>query len=151
MNTTVVADAATLIAAADIFTEAFQPIKSLQGLTCAFTLQAHSRSLLEKCENSLGLDSSKPLMSVLLLNWWKNASDDEVVIRTFRDALGKIDEDATKKGTAVPYRYMNYAYSFQDPIGSYGQEEKRRLQEVSEKVDPERLFQKGVPGGFKLS
>ena len=151
MNTTVKADAATLIAASEIFTEAFKPITEVEGLTCAFTLQAYPRSLLEKCENSLGLKAEDgPLVSILLLNWWKNASDDEVVIRTFKDVVRRIDEDAGKRGTAVSYKYMNYAYGFQDPIGSYGEDERRKLQEVSRKVDPEGVFQKGVPGGFKL-
>lgn len=64
MNTAVKADAATLIAASDIFTGAFQPPKSLEGLTSAFTLQAYPVSLLEKCDDSLGLDAAQgPLMS----------------------------------------------------------------------------------------
>jgi hypothetical protein len=151
MNTTVKADAATLMAASDIFTAAFQPLKSLEGLTCAFTLQAYPTSLLRKCDNSLGLDASNgPLVSILLLNWWKNKADDEVVIQTFKKVLEKIDVDATSRGTAVPYRHMNYAYSFQDPISSYGKEMREKLCEVSRKYDEERLFQKSVPGGFKL-
>lgn len=46
--------------------------------------------------------------------------------------------------------YMNYAYTSQDPIGSYGEENKAELQRVSNRYDPQGLFQKGVPGGFKL-
>lgn len=151
MNTTVKADAATLIAASDIFTAAFQPIKHLEGLMCAFTLQAYPVSLLEKCDNSLGLDAANgPLMSVLLLNWWKNEEDDDLVIATFKSVLEKIDEDAAGRGTAVPYKYLNYAYNFQDPIKSYGTAAHQKLREVSAKYDAEGFFQKGVPGGFKL-
>jgi hypothetical protein len=151
MNTTVKADTATLIAASEIFTAAFQPIKSLEGLTCAFTLQAYPKSLLEKCDNSLGLRAADgALMSILLLNWWKNASDDDLVIQTFKRVLEQIDEDASKRGTGVPYKYMNYAYNFQDPISSYGEVEHQKFREVSAKYDAEGLFQKGVPGGFKL-
>ncbi|KAF1973838.1 FAD-binding domain-containing protein [Bimuria novae-zelandiae CBS 107.79] len=151
MNTTVAADAATLTAASDIFTAAFQPLKDLEGLTCAFTLQSYPRSLLSKCtNNSLGLDASTPLMSILLMNWWKNAADDERVIQTFKQVIEKIDADAEQRGTAVKYKYMNYAYSFQDPIRSYGEEEMGRLREVSGRFDAEGVFQKGVLGGFKL-
>ena len=46
---------------------------------------------------------------------------------------------------------MNYAAPFQDPIGSYGKENKSRLQASSKKYDHEGLFQKGVPGGWNLS
>lgn len=151
MNTTVKADAATLVAASEMFIEAFQPLKGLDGITCSFTLQAYPKSLLEKCDNSLGLDAADgPLMSILLLNWWKNASDDELVISTFKKVLEQIDEEAKKRGTSVPYKYMNYAYDFQDPIKSYGEEMQEKLREVSEKYDKEGMFQKGVPGGFKL-
>ncbi|KAF2106111.1 hypothetical protein BDV96DRAFT_591461 [Lophiotrema nucula] len=151
MNTTVKVDAATLIAASDIFTKAFQPLKALDGITCAFTLQAYPVSLLKKCDNSLGLDASNgPLMSILLLNWWKNKDDDDLVIETFKCVLEKIDEDATSRGTAHPYKYMNYAYSFQDPITSYGEDHHKKLRDASMKYDPEGLFQRGVPGGFKL-
>jgi len=151
MNTTVKADVATLLAASEIFTAAFQPLKDLEGLTCSFTLQAYPVSLLKKCNNSLGLDAGHgPLMSILLLNWWKNKNDDNLVIGTFRKALDRIDEDAASRGTAVPYKYMNYAYDFQDPISSYGAENYEELLEVSRKYDAAGLFQNGVPGGFKF-
>jgi hypothetical protein len=152
MNTTVRADAATLIAASDIFTAAFQPLKSLEGLTCAFTLQAYPKSLLKKCGNSLNLDAANgSLVSILLLNFWKSESDDNLILKTFKNVLEKIDEDAASRGTAVPYKYMNYAYSFQDPISSYGKDMHKKLREISGKYDAEGLFQRGVPGGFKLS
>jgi hypothetical protein len=151
MNTTVKADVATLLAAAEIFTAAFQPLKSLEEITCSFTLQAYPVSLLRKCNNSLGLRAEDgPLMSVLLLNWWKNKEDDDTVIETFKKALERIDEDATNRGTAVPYKFMNYTYSFQDPISSYGNDNVQKMLEVSKKYDPEGLFQQGVPGGFKF-
>lgn len=151
MNTTVKADAATLMAASEIFTAAFQPLKSLEGITCAFTLQAYPVSLLRKCDNSLGLDAAGgPLVSILLLNWWENKDDDDLIIQTFQGVLEKIDEDAASWGTAVPYKYMNYAYNFQNPIASYGSALHAKLREVSKKYDVDGFFQKGVSGGFKL-
>lgn len=152
MNTTVKADVSTLLAASEIFTAAFQPLKPLEGITCAFTLQAYPVSLLEKCDNSLGLDAANgPLMSILLLNWWKNKDDDDLVIKTFQSVLERIDEDAASRGTAVPYKYMNYAYNFQNPIASYGPELHETLREVSKKYDADGLFQTEAPGGFKLA
>ena len=151
MNTTVKADAATLIAASEIFTAAFQPLKSLEGLTCAFTLQAYPVSLLKKCDNSLGLDAaSGPLMSVLLLNWWKKKADDDVVIQTFKEALLKIDADAASRGTAVAYKYMNYAYSFQKPIASYGAALHEELRKVSNRYDVDGLFKRESLAGSSL-
>jgi len=39
---------------------------------------------------------------------------------------------------------------FQDPIVSYGKVNKGKLREVGGKYNPEGLFQKSVPEGFKL-
>ncbi|XXH06062.1 hypothetical protein Hte_012507 [Hypoxylon texense] len=155
MNVTVKADAATLQAATDIYTAAITPLQSCQGLTSSLTFQPYPVSLLEqsiaKGGNSLGLNPSDgPAVSVLLLNYWQEKSDDDRILTVMKDALEGIRAQAVGKGTALDYVYLNYAAGFQDPIGSYGAENKKRLQEVSKKYDPEGLFQKGVPGGFKL-
>jgi len=47
--------------------------------------------------------------------------------------------------------YLNYAAPWQKPITSYGQANKNFLQSVSKEYDPNSLFQKAVPGGFKLA
>lgn len=82
--------------------------------------------------------------------YWKNKSDDEKVFQVMNLTLQKIKDDARAKNQTVKYEFMNYASSFQDPIDSYGAENKLKLQDASKKYDPEGLFQKAVPGGFKL-
>ncbi|KAI0000601.1 hypothetical protein F4779DRAFT_622508 [Xylariaceae sp. FL0662B] len=79
-----------------------------------------------------------------------NKNDDSQLIGVGKALLNKTEADSAVRGLAVAYKYMNYAFSFQDPISSYGPENKRLLQEVSKKYDPEGIFQKGFPGGFKL-
>ncbi|KAJ0116703.1 FAD-binding domain-containing protein [Diaporthe amygdali] len=155
MNTTVKADVATLKAASEAYLAALEPLKQCEGITCSLTLQPYSTSLLEKSAsqggNVLGLDAIEgPLVSILALTWWKNKADDEKIVGTFRKVIETIDQDAASRGTAVPFKYMNYAWDFQDPIGSYGEENKAFLQRVSKTYDPEGFFQKAVPGGFKL-
>ncbi|OTB02353.1 hypothetical protein M426DRAFT_74692 [Hypoxylon sp. CI-4A] len=121
MNTTVKADIPTLQAASDAYMAALGPLKPLEGITCSLTFQPYPVSLLGKCDNSLGMTAADgPLVSILLLTWWKDKKDDETVVQTFKDVLEKIDTDATARGTAVPFKYLNYASNFQDPIGSYG-------------------------------
>lgn len=155
MNTTVRADAATLNAASEAYLDAIEPLKVCEGITCSLTLQPYSASLLRTSEalggNVLGLRAEDgPLVSILALTWWKDKAADEKIVGTFRKVIETIDRDAASRGTAVPFKYMNYAWGFQDPIGSYGEENKAFLQEVSKKYDPDGVFQKGVPGGFKL-
>jgi hypothetical protein len=149
------ADASTLMAAYEIYVNALGPLKAAEGLTTSFTLQAYPKSLLNKTPpaggNSLGLNPQDgPLMSTLILSFWKNKEDSDKIHETFKGVIESIDKDAATRGTAVPYKYTNYAAPFQDPIGSYGEENKGRLQAASKKYDPEGLFQKGVPGGWKL-
>lgn len=45
---------------------------------------------------------------------------------------------------------MNYASAGQPVIEGYGEENVRFLREVSRKYDPKGVFQRRVPGGFKL-
>ena len=57
---------------------------------------------------------------------------------------------AEEEGVGHDYIYMNYAASFQDPLGNYGAVELKRLRDVARKYDPTGVFQKQVPGGFKI-
>ncbi|KAF2010894.1 FAD-binding domain-containing protein [Aaosphaeria arxii CBS 175.79] len=149
------ADVDALKAAADIYTAALDPIKTVEGLVCSLTLQPYPVSLLKKTAeaggNSLGLDPAHgPLVSVLLITYWKHENDDEKVFQVMQSTLEKIKYDARSRNKTINYEFMNYAAAFQDPIDSYGAENKKKLQDVSKKYDPEGLFQKAVPGGFKL-
>ncbi len=107
MNITVKADVATLQAATDIYTGGLGPVKSIEGLTASFTLQPYPVSLVEQSEatggNSLGLKSSNgPLVSLLLLSYWKNRSDDDAVITFMKAALEKMKQDAASREQLVP-------------------------------------------------
>ncbi|CAG9998328.1 unnamed protein product [Clonostachys byssicola] len=156
MNITVKADADTLKAASEFYTAGLtEPVKSVENAMYSFTLQPYPLSLLEKSaasgDNVLGLNPSDgPLVSVLLLSYWKNKSDDETVLGMMKDGLAKMKADAESRGQLLPFVYMNYAFSHQDPLASYGEENREKLAQASKKYDPEGVFQKGITGGFKL-
>ncbi|KAK9799244.1 hypothetical protein SCARD494_02425 [Seiridium cardinale] len=155
MNLHVKADVATLVAGGEIWKAALGPVKDCEGLICSYTLQPYARSQLEasakKGGNSLGLDPGLgSIVSVAFLMYWNLQSDDEKILGAFKDALEKMKKDASSRGQLIDFTFMNYSLNFQDPIGSYGAENKKHLQRVSEKFDPEGIFQKGVPGGWKL-
>ena len=57
---------------------------------------------------------------------------------------------AEAKGLLLKFQYLNYAAPFQAPLEAYGEDNLRFLRAVSEKYDPKGVFQKRVPGGFKL-
>lgn len=150
------ADADTLKHAYESYTSSVAAINtSVEGLTCSLTLQPYALSCLQTSAsqggNSLGLDPANgSLVSVLLLSFWTKSGDDQTIERIMRGVLEDIEKDSADRGTAVPFRYMNYASKFQDPVSSYGTGNKKKLQDVSQKCDPQGLFQKAVPGGFKL-
>ncbi|KAI1172627.1 hypothetical protein F4777DRAFT_581779 [Nemania sp. FL0916] len=155
MNTHVKVDVDTIIKCGEIWASSLGPIKDCEGFICSYTLQPYPRSLLEasakKGGNSLGLNPDDgAIVSIALLAYWVNPADDERILGTFKEALEKIDKEAADRNQSINFKFLNYSFTFQDPIGSYGAENKQRLQQVSKKFDPEGLFQKGVPGGWKL-
>ncbi|KAK7751514.1 hypothetical protein SLS62_006601 [Diatrype stigma] len=155
MNCTLRADKDALVAAADIYTKAIEPLKPIDGIVLCLTLQAYPKSLLRRTAelggNVLGLNNAEePLVTVLLLTYWKHRKDDEQILAVLQRTLETIEKEAEARGQRVPYTYLNYASKFQDPFSSYGQENKRFLQDVSRKYDSDGLFQSNVPGGFKL-
>ena len=63
----------------------------------------------------------------------------------------RLAQDYTKsQHQYIEFIYSNYALPSQDPIASYGEESRKFLRIVSNKYDPHQVFQRLVPGGFKL-
>lgn len=87
---------------------------------------------------------------MLISAFWPEASASEEVNRAGRSAITKVQKLAKKKGLLWDYQYMNYAAPYQDVIKSYGPESVAFLQKVAKKYDPGKVFQKQVPGGYKL-
>ncbi|KAI1869321.1 uncharacterized protein JN550_005951 [Neoarthrinium moseri] len=57
---------------------------------------------------------------------------------------------AREKGLLHRYIFTNYGYQKDDIIAGYGEKSVTRLRETRRKYDPEDVFSRGVPGGFKL-
>ena len=89
-------------------------------------------------------------MNVLILATWADKQDDATVEAAGLAFIDQIDQLARSRGLSVAFKLLTYAYPGQDVIGSYGKVSEDALNAVSGKYDPERFFQKAVPGGFKL-
>jgi hypothetical protein len=119
---------------------------SFQPMPTAITSKAKSRG-----GNSLGLDASDGnLFNLLLTVSWDTSADDARIEAHSKDLFKKAEAAAKKLRLYNQYLYLNYAASWQDPLSGYGAANKARLQAVSKKYDPRGIFQKQVPGGFKL-
>ncbi|PWY85927.1 FAD-binding domain-containing protein [Aspergillus heteromorphus CBS 117.55] len=155
MNTTVKAHAPTLLAACTTFLNSSNTMDHIPGLYFSLTLQPYPVGMLHKSSllggNSLGLKPADgPLVGIILVAYWDDANHDEEVLRAMKWVLGKVEDEAADRRTGFPLKLMNYAGEFQDPIASYGPHNRWKLGEVSRKWDAEGVFQKLVPGGFKL-
>ena len=53
-------------------------------------------------------------------------------------------------GFSREYLYMGFANSVQGVFEIYGRENVQALREVSARFDPRGVFQRKVPGGFKI-
>ncbi|KAH8891930.1 oxidoreductase FAD-binding protein [Thozetella sp. PMI_491] len=140
---------------AALYSELFQTwedgtkaLPDIEGLQLVLLIQTHP---VTNGTNSLGLPpGEKDLVMSVLTAAYTNAADDEAVQKGMQDIIDKHVEVLTKQGLYIPFQYLNYADSSQDPIAGYGPEVKTRLQAVSKKYDPHGVFQSMVPGGFKL-
>ncbi|KAI1501432.1 FAD-binding domain-containing protein, partial [Biscogniauxia marginata] len=73
-----------------------------------------------------------------------------VAFPKFKEAIEEIESFAKSVDGDVEFRYLNYSNGSQDPLGSYGGDNIRKMQEAAAKYDPNRVFQERVPGGFKI-
>jgi hypothetical protein len=100
--------------------------------------------------NSLGLSPGDGPLTLLQISvTWKLASDDTFMKTAVQNLMASMEKE-TKGGVFNRFKYLNYAASFQDPLDGYGPASKSKLITASKKYDPTGVFQKALPGGFKL-
>ncbi len=101
--------------------------------------------------NSLGLGPEDgDVVNVLLTIQWAKEADDARIDKASRSLFSRAEAASKAMNTYNPYLYLNYAAYFQDPIAGYGTASQAKLERVSEKYDPGQIFQRQLPGGFKL-
>ena len=64
--------------------------------------------------------------------------------------MQKAEKAAKNMGKLHEFEYLNYANQAQNPISTYGRENVANLKAVAKVYDPRGIFQRQVPGGFKL-
>ncbi len=87
---------------------------------------------------------------VLFSALWADSAANDAVDRVARAAVAAVRAHAAAKGLLRTFEYLNYAGPHQTPLASYGAASFGFLEGVSRKYDPEGVFQRKVPGGFKL-
>jgi hypothetical protein len=156
MTTTVKPDASILEFAVQTFRESFEELRNVNNILFSVTFEPIPVCMIEQSnargQNALALKpSSGPLVIILFYTSWYDANDTDHIYEVNKRALRRIEDEAKARSVAADYLYLNYAFTHQDPISSYGDESKARLQAVSAKYDPDGFFQSVVVGPFKLS
>ncbi|KAL8709691.1 MAG: hypothetical protein Q9220_005631 [cf. Caloplaca sp. 1 TL-2023] len=132
---------------------ALQPIKNVAGLVYSISFQPLPIAITSKGSgtNSLGLDPSDGnLVLALITISWVLPTDDAAVTAAGNAWVANSKAAAVRAGLSNEFVYLNYASTGQDPIGGYGAGNRAELRAVSRKWDPDQIFQRAVPGGFKL-
>jgi hypothetical protein len=133
-----------------------EPLKSADGFIFSLGYFPLTKALLENSKlaggNAKDIDPADgPLFIVFINPTWNSADDDERIHAAIHDLLVKFKQVAGEKHLLHRYIFTNYAYQKEDVFASYGEESLKKLKVVSKKYDPKAIFQKAVPGGFKLS
>ncbi|KAF2448092.1 FAD binding domain-containing protein [Karstenula rhodostoma CBS 690.94] len=143
-----------LTASFEIWNASLARIKSVPNLTYSWTFEPLPAPLLAasaKGGNVLGLPSGgKPLVLGLIRASYVDAADDTYLNDIVKQVFSDIEARAEKLGVANQWKYAGYAGKGQPVIEGYGKSNVAFLEKVSSKYDPEQLFQRSVPGGFKL-
>ncbi|PBP27668.1 oxidoreductase FAD-binding protein [Diplocarpon rosae] len=138
-----------------MFNEIFSAFDHVKGYERFYIIQPINRAILASNEkmggNNLGLSPNDGnLVWGTAVISWEDPSFDNPIHAASRNFIAAINRAAKHRGLFHPYIYLNYALASQDPISSYGTANVQKLQNVSAKYDPEQVFQRLVPGGFKL-
>jgi hypothetical protein len=81
---------------------------------------------------------------------WSNEADDERIMAAARKMTDRANATAYAQGLGNRFIYQNYAALEQDVFAGYGEVNAERLRVVSERYDPNGVWQKLQPGYFKL-
>lgn len=135
-----------------LWNSTYPPLASIKGLSFSFSLEPLPRAILDKTGNDmLNLqDESEPLILYLLSATWQNSADDDAVYSSALNLLQTTERRAEAMKKLHPFQYIGYADRSQKPLASYGEANMRFMRRVSQKYDPAQVFQRSVPGGFKL-
>ncbi|KAI4212981.1 MAG: hypothetical protein LQ351_004325 [Letrouitia transgressa] len=126
----------------------FYTYYSIQYQPLPASFASHS---VERGGNVLGLERYKDNNIIFLLNVaWQDAKYDAEARRLADETINTLTKYTRSVGALKDFVYLNYADINQDPIRGYGSASVAKLKAASKKYDPGQVFQKLVPGGFKL-
>lgn len=107
----------------------------------------------ERGGNAIGLDeisggkNGSIFLVSLALNGTENAA---LAVPIVERLVAEIDAYADSLGLNWGWRFLNYAYGYQNPIATYGAAGQEKIRAAGTKYDPEQVFQTLRKTGHKI-
>ncbi|KAF1978286.1 FAD-binding domain-containing protein [Bimuria novae-zelandiae CBS 107.79] len=138
-----------------VWLRTLEPLRPLKGFIFSFGFFPLTKALLTNSkkagDNAKDIDPADGPLFVILINpTWDLAENDEQVYSAIEDLTQKFKNIASERGLLHRYVFTNYGYHKEDVLAGYGERSGLRMRETSKRYDPDGIFQKAVPGGFKL-
>lgn len=129
---------------------------SPDGFTGGLLWQPLPKLFLEKSQskggNVLGLDHmDDDLLIYLFFARVKTVEQHDFAHKQGHAMTAELQSYAESIGVSHPWIYINYANPSQNPLKSYGDNNVEFLKTISQKYDPEQIFQRLASGSFKVS
>ena len=138
----------------DVSQQGLAPFRSVDGMVWISMFQPFPTAIFEighkRGGNVLGLDRTKTnQIQFLLFVQWTDDTKTDAIQKAAAQTLDNIKALAGSK--LNPWVYLNYALESQDVLGGYGTANVAKMNAVKDAYDPTGVFQKLVPGGYKLA
>ncbi|RYP51844.1 hypothetical protein DL768_002920 [Monosporascus sp. mg162] len=152
-TTTLYLDRETYVGLVNVISKFVPRVQGVQSGTLALMAQPISKSMAEASRerggDPMNVTPRDQLWAAVNIGW-SLESDDDTVYQILQDCVAAVDEYVKVQGVFDGFRFINDAYTNQQPFRSYGEDSWSRLKDVHQQYDPMGVFQHLVPGGFKL-
>ncbi|KAJ3498514.1 hypothetical protein NLG97_g1069 [Lecanicillium saksenae] len=153
--TTALLDKDTYVGIVDIISGFNERMQKIASGTLALMTQPISKSMVLASNRRVGGDPlgvrREAQLWMGITAGWANGEDDEAVFQIVQDCTDAIEAYTKARGFYDPFIFVNDAFPTQKPLQSFGPDTLAKLKAASAKHDPDGVFQKLVPGGFKLN
>lgn len=131
-----------------IWEKGLSKIAKVEGIFVEFLVQPHP---VTNGTNMFGLTPGKTDdVMVDMTAAYTNTADDALVKAVITDIVNQQRALLKAHGHLIDFIYLNYADISQKVLQSWGADNVAKLRAVSKRYDPKGVFQKQVPGGYKI-
>ncbi|KAI4157169.1 MAG: hypothetical protein LQ342_008498 [Letrouitia transgressa] len=146
-------DSTTYVDAAQICQNQTTRLQGIMNGTIVLLPQPISESMIAVASstggNPMGITPRGQMWFSLNIGW-ALPSDDPKIPPILAETTALIEDLTKRRGVYDRFTFLNDASSTQSVFQNYGEMNLEKLQRVAKKYDPTGIFQKQVPGGFKV-